>query len=533
VPNPEIIRRLGLRTLADAPSQNSWPFLLAMGALTLVGVALLPFAAVEMPHAPGFNLVYVTLVISGDLATAFLLFGQFTASGRPPILILAGAYLLTSLLVLSHLLYFARVMPETGPFPRAPQSAAWMWHFWHLAFPAAALAFAVSERWRGDRVLRRTLTPTLLCVAVVLLATALLNIVATRFAPHLPQLHDGVVWNPITFQLGWTMAGLTAAALAALLTLRDAQRFVHSWLGVALVAFLFDIALNMLALERYNLGWYAGRVSGVIAATFLLAMLIVEINLLYRALAASASRLGEFNARLEARVTEQTSQLTASNTELAGAVRQRDTLLHELNHRVNNNMNNVVSMIQLEGARSDNEETRSVMARLSSRVRAIAMVHHQLFGKPDVTHIDVDVTLRDLARNLGAANAAERRGIVITADIAPVRTHVATAGKLALLMTELVSNALEHGFPEGRSGRIAIRLARTEGGYVLEVADDGIGFDGHVPGYGMHIVRLLTEDLGGRLDLSDKGGACVRMTWKGAALEPIESAAPDRAKTTA
>jgi hypothetical protein len=363
VPNPEIIRRLGLRTLADAPSQNSWPFLLAMGALTLVGVALLPFAAVEFPHAPGFNLVYVTLVISGDLATAFLLFGQFTASGRPPILILAGAYLLTSLLVLSHLLYFARVMPETGPFPRAPQSAAWMWHFWHLAFPAAALAFAVSERWRGDRVLRRTLTPTLLCVAVVLLATALLNIVATRFAPHLPQLHDGVVWNPITFQLGWTMAGLTAAALAALLTLRDAQRFVHSWLGVALVAFLFDIALNMLALERYNLGWYAGRVSGVIAATFLLAMLIVEINLLYRALAASASRLGEFNARLEARVTEQTSQLTASNTELAGAVRQRDTLLHELNHRVNNNMNNVVSMIQLEGARSDNEETRSVMAR--------------------------------------------------------------------------------------------------------------------------------------------------------------------------
>jgi nitrogen fixation/metabolism regulation signal transduction histidine kinase len=49
----------------------------------------------------------------------------------------------------------------------------------------------------------------------------------------------------------------------------------------------------------------------------------------------------------------------------------------------------------------------------------------------------------------------------------------------------------------------------------------------------MHIVRLLTEDLGGRLDLSDKGGACVRMTWRGAALEPIESAAPDRAKTTA
>ncbi len=498
-------------SLADAPATQGRPYLIAILALALVGTALLPFAQVELQAVPEFNVLYVTVVILGDLTTSVLLFGQFRASGRLPMLILAGAYLFTGSIVVPHLLYFSEIAPKYGWFAKAPQTAAWLWHVWHIGFPLAVLAFIASEHFFGDRIVRRRAAASWAAAAAVLGLVLAVTLTATAFEGSLPLLHDGRNWNPITFQLGWLMGGLTAAALVGVLALAGDRRVIHLWLAVALVAFLFDIIPNMLALKRFAFGWYAGRISGILAATFLLTMLIREINALYGQLGSALERLRALNLSLEDRIRERTSELVEANASLGFAIRQRDTLLSELNHRVNNNMQSVVSMLQFEQFRNSEPIVRDVLGRLLSRTRALAVVHHQLFGKPEATHVDLGEMLKDLMKRLGQAAAVKDRKITVETDVVYARADVSVASSVGLLVTELASNALEHAFRDGRPGRLRVSLKGSNGGHLLEVADNGVGLGGARPGYGSRIVSLLAEELRAELTTTSEAGTRVTL----------------------
>ena len=299
-----------------------------MLGILLVGVICLPFAKVPLPALPEFNVFYVAGVIFGDVATATLLYAQFGASGRSPLLVLGSAYLFTATLVIPHLLYFSELSPQTGWFAEAPQTAAYLWHAWHLAFPFAALAYAAMVRIEGPRPLRHRTRSIWLAVGSVLSAAVLVVLLVTAFESRLPELHNGRTWNPITFQLGWVMGIATVAALCATLSLRKRRDALNLWLSVALAAFLVDIVLNMFALQRFAFGWYAGRVSGLLAASFLFVMLLRETGSLYIALANAMDRLSRVNRDLEKRVAERTETLEIANAELTRLAEEREFLAY-------------------------------------------------------------------------------------------------------------------------------------------------------------------------------------------------------------
>jgi two-component sensor histidine kinase/putative methionine-R-sulfoxide reductase with GAF domain len=181
-----------------------------------------------------------------------------------------------------------------------------------------------------------------------------------------------------------------------------------------------------------------------------------------------------------------------------GRAVMRGVLAQEIHHRVKNNLQTVASLLRLQ-ARAEGVDPRKALDDSVNRILAIAAVHEVLTERRDE-----DVELGELlerlramlVQGLGASKA-------IVAELEPVSLGGNRATALALVFSELLQNALEHG---GESVRV--ELARRDGEVVLAIADDGSGLEGEpVSGTGLSIVRALVRDeLGGTLSLESNGG---------------------------
>jgi two-component sensor histidine kinase len=176
----------------------------------------------------------------------------------------------------------------------------------------------------------------------------------------------------------------------------------------------------------------------------------------------------------------------------------RGVLAQEIHHRVKNNLQTVASLLRLQ-ARADGVDTRKALDDSVNRILAIAAVHEVLTERRD-DDVELDELLDRLramlVQGIGASKAVE-------SSLEPVALAGNRATALALVFSELLQNALEHG---GESVRV--ELARRDGEVVLAIADDGEGVEGEpASGTGLSIVRALVRDeLGGTLSLESNGG---------------------------
>jgi two-component sensor histidine kinase len=180
-----------------------------------------------------------------------------------------------------------------------------------------------------------------------------------------------------------------------------------------------------------------------------------------------------------------------------GRMALRGVLAQEIHHRVKNNLQTVASLLRLQ-ARAESVDPAKALSDSVNRILAIAAVHEVL-----TEHREDVVELAELVDRLRAmlvqGLVAEK---VVLADLAPVELAGQRATALALVFSELLSNALEHG-----GEHVSLSLALHDGDVVLVVADDGRGLAGSGDGTGMSIVRALVRDeLRGSLELEDRGG---------------------------
>jgi two-component system, sensor histidine kinase PdtaS len=180
-----------------------------------------------------------------------------------------------------------------------------------------------------------------------------------------------------------------------------------------------------------------------------------------------------------------------------GRAVMRGVLAQEIHHRVKNNLQTVASLLRLQ-ARGDAVDARRALDDSVNRILAIAAVHEVLTERRDES-VDLGELLERLRAMLVQGLGA---GKEVSATLAPVTLEGARATALALVFSELLQNALEHG-----GGSVRIELARRKGDVVLAIADDGGGVDGAPQGTGLSIVDALVRDeLGGTLSLADEGG---------------------------
>ena len=178
---------------------------------------------------------------------------------------------------------------------------------------------------------------------------------------------------------------------------------------------------------------------------------------------------------LEAVVEQRTTALT-----------QRDMLLREVYHRVKNNLQIIDSFLVMQARHLTDPVARAALLNLRRRVFALGLVHHQLMGSQNLRTFDVAPFMRELSHNI--LEGGGERGVTLSVQAPPMDVGLDFAIPLGLLVTELVTNALKHAFPNG-AGNISVVLERgDDGGVSLIVSDDG-----QSPGKGdIHAIRPTT-----------------------------------------
>ena len=189
-----------------------------------------------------------------------------------------------------------------------------------------------------------------------------------------------------------------------------------------------------------------------------------------------------------------------------GRMALRGVLAQEIHHRVKNNLQTVASLLRLQAA-ADGVDPRKALADSVNRILAIAAVHEEL-----TEHREDVVDLRELVDRLRAMlvqGVGVDPGRRVTAELEEVSLAGQRATALALVLCELLGNALEHG-----EGDVSVALRRSAEEIVLTVADDGRGMGGAHEGTGLSIVRALVHDeLGGSLELVDRQGLEAVVTF--------------------
>lgn len=269
---------------------------LALGVVlvsVVLFMALAPFAKTPLPTVWAFIPCYESMLAICDLVTVLLLLGQAAASRSRNLLVLACGYFYTALMTLIHLLTFPGVFSASGLLGAGPQSTAWLYNFWHAGFPLFVIVFALMPPSRspaGEGALGVIRQFGRWAAACLLLACALAAL-ATYGHALLPAVIEGGGYTsamPVLVGITWSLS------LGALFTLwsRHRRTVLDVWLMVVMLAWLIDIALSaFLNAARFDLGFYAGRVYGLLAASFVLMVLLVQNGTLHVKLSRMAIEL--------------------------------------------------------------------------------------------------------------------------------------------------------------------------------------------------------------------------------------------------
>ena len=211
---------------------------------------------------------------------------------------------------------------------------------------------------------------------------------------------------------------------------------------------------------------------------------------------------------VEDRVAALERAAEARARDLQAALDRQTALLHELDHRVKNNLQLISSLALMQARHAQDPAVRAALYRMQDRLAAMGVAHRRLFQSEDLGRFDLSDFVRDLAAEL--SGSVGRPDVAVTCDLVPAPVVSDKAAPLALLINELMTNALRHAFSEGRGGNVFVKILNDAGDLRIEIADDGVGqssegADGGGPElqFGLTIVELLARQLQARIVRED------------------------------
>ena len=212
--------------------------------------------------------------------------------------------------------------------------------------------------------------------------------------------------------------------------------------------------------------------------------------------------------RLEIKKRKETeNSLYARELELREMVKEKELLIREVNHRVKNNLALAASFVNIQAYELTSKEDFEKMEMVIHRIHSMILLHEKLSMSPDVTKIDVSDYLSELVNGLEQTRTGRTSGIELRLNAVSVSFDTKLIIPIGLIITELVTNALKYGYPEGGPGLIEIILdKKREGGFLLTVKNDGAPISGDIEltnlkTLGLKLVVSLVEQLNGQLDL--------------------------------
>jgi two-component sensor histidine kinase len=199
--------------------------------------------------------------------------------------------------------------------------------------------------------------------------------------------------------------------------------------------------------------------------------------------------------------------------ELNKTIKEKELLLKELNHRVKNNLQIVVSLLNIQARVIKQPEIDLFIEKTETRIKSMLMIHEMLCFSNDVSKVDFKEYTQDLIYNI--YNTYDNiNHIKYKINMETIEFDIETAIPLGLILNELINNSFKYGFPFKKSGNIEVSLILvSEKSYKLIVKDDGIGFDFYskkMGSIGLDIVMLLVNQMYGEFEIKTNDGVeCV------------------------
>ena len=197
------------------------------------------------------------------------------------------------------------------------------------------------------------------------------------------------------------------------------------------------------------------------------------------------------------------AEVEARTAALEEALAAKTLLLHEVDHRVKNNLTMIGSLLRLQARSLADPALSATLNAMLERVDALATVHRRLYQSDDITKLDVGALAETLAHDV--VGASGRANIDLSADAEPIYVPSSQAAAVGLIINELLTNAVKHAFAKGRGGRLAVKAHARDGEARIIVQDDGPGMpkDGeHGTGLGRTLIGRLSRQVKGQTDWS-------------------------------
>jgi signal transduction histidine kinase len=512
--------KVSLATLPPTPRQRR--LALAVAAILLLAFAItVPFAPIHLQRIDAFIPSLLGVFCVNDLITTALLFSQFSIGRSRALLVLACGYLFAALIAVPQALTFPGAFSPTGLFGAGPDSAAWIYFFWHFGFPAALLIYAWLKDEQHSKYLSQISPRSAIgwSVAIVISLVCGLTWLATAEDEHLPRLFTNITnMTPLVFRFGVLTNLLNALALALLW--RRRRSLLDQWLIVVTVALISEMALvTLFETSRFSFGFYAGRIFTFITSIVVLVVLISETTKL-------DARLARSNMMLE----------RERNNRLMSAAVVAASISHEIRQPlVAIAMNGGAAFQYLSRAPPDLGEAQSALDTIvtdSHRASHVLDSIGSLFKGGDQGQESIDMNEIALGVLRALREELKVHGVItcteLTAGLPYVIGH---RGQLQAVIVNLVNNAIEamDSNKEGtrdlriRTGRHGDQIAITveDSRQVVDHKKPANPFNAFVTsepqgmGLGLAICHMIIERHGGQISAwsnEENGGALFECT---------------------
>jgi len=190
-------------------------------------------------------------------------------------------------------------------------------------------------------------------------------------------------------------------------------------------------------------------------------------------------------------------------------LKEKEILLQEVNHRVKNNLQVILSLFALQGESTDDPERIAMLSEIRLRIQSMAMIHEKIYKSERLGQINFQQYVKDLTTEIFHTYSTSSGSVRLNLEVAPVSLEINRAVPFALILNELTSNALKYAFTAKEKGNLSISLKLEKDKLLLlTVCDDGIGIPkkiqfSNTKTLGLRLVRVLTRQLNGKAELKE------------------------------
>ncbi|QEM02719.1 hypothetical protein DIU31_004020 [Mucilaginibacter rubeus] len=223
-----------------------------------------------------------------------------------------------------------------------------------------------------------------------------------------------------------------------------------------------------------------------------------------------------YNYRLKQKTN---NEIREKNDALNQLVKDKEWLIKEIHHRVKNNLQIVIGLLQRQSSFVDNAEALAIIQNSEHRMQSIALIHQKLYQSDDLALIDMADYIDGFVSYLKEYLDPQSR-IIFLREVDAIQLDVAQAVPVGLILNEAITNSIKYAFPEDGYGTINITLTETcENSYLLIIADNGRGLE---PGFnieecrslGMKLIKGLSKQLNGKLQIISEKGLSLKISFK-------------------